>query len=239
MYSIGNMIAAYRKKRKMSQIDLAQELNHRYGHAVSNKSISKWEKDSAEPSVTVFYDICRILQITDMYGAYFGENPDNPLTALNDAGRERVLEYAALLSGLSKYQKALPPVASESSKVVPIRTIPMQLYPVSAGPGNFLDDENYEDIPVSSEVPMSADFAVRVSGNSMEPLIHKNQIIYVHRQDTLLNGEIGIFFLDGEAYVKKFQNDQDGTFLISVNELYAPKPVTEESDFRIFGKVVY
>lgn len=239
MNSIGKIISVYRKKRKMSQTQLAEELNTHYGHSISNKAVSKWETDAAQPGITLFYDICRILRITDMYGAYFGENPDNPLSGLNEAGQERVVEYAALLSGLPKYQKKIEVPVSGEKKVIPYRTIPMQLYPVSAGPGNFLDDENYEDISVSPEVPASADFAVRVSGNSMEPLFHKNQIIYVHRQDTLSNGEIGIFFLDGEAYVKKFQNDQDGTYLISLNELYAPKPVTEQSDFRIFGKVVY
>lgn len=200
MYSIGEIISVYRKKRKMSQIHLARELNTVYGHNISNKAVSKWETDAAQPSITLFYDICKILQITDMYGAYFGENPDNPLSMLNEEGKGRVLEYASLLSGLSKYRKN-PPISAFSSESVSekaisacreeksvCRMIPMQIYPVSAGPGNFLDDENYENISVSADVPASADFAVRVSGNSMEPLFHKNQIIYVHRQDTLVSG---------------------------------------------------
>ena len=92
---------------------------------------------------------------------------------------------------------------------------------------------------MSDDVPASADFAVRVSGDSMEPMLHKNQIIYVHRQETLENGEYGIFFLDGEAYVKRFQKDETGTWLVSLNRNYAPLPVTAESDFRIFGRLVF
>lgn len=188
----------------------------------------------AQPGITLFYDICQLLEITDMYGAYFGENPKDPFASLNELGRERVLEYASLLASSGKYQKHAP-----CASIRPVRTIPMQLYPVSAGPGNFLDEENYEDIPVSDDVPASADFAVRVSGDSMEPLYHKNQIIYVHRQEYLENGEIGIFFLDGEAYVKKFQKDPEGMFLVSLNKKYSPKQITPGCDFKIFGKVVY
>ena len=36
------------------------------------------------------------------------------------------------------------------------------------------------------------------------------------------NGEIGIFSLNGEAYIKKLQDDQNGVFLISLNEKYPP-----------------
>ena len=36
----------------------------------------------------------------------------------------------------------------------------------------------------------------------MEPLYPNGQTIWVHQQETLEDGEIGIFFLDGEAYVK-------------------------------------
>ena len=31
------------------------------------KPISNWEKNLAEPSVTIFYKVCRILGITNMY----------------------------------------------------------------------------------------------------------------------------------------------------------------------------
>ena len=44
--------------------------------------------------------------------------------------------------------------------------------------------------------------------------------------------------LDGNAYVKKFQNNRKGTYLISLNKKYAPIPVTENSSFKIFGRVL-
>ena len=83
-----------------------------------------------------------------------------------------------------------------------------------------------------------ADFGVRVSGDSMEPLYLNGQIIWVHQQETLEDGEIGIFFLDGEAYVKKYHQTPDGISLISMNKKYTPIKVSSGSVFRTFGKVV-
>ena len=51
-------------------------------------------------------------------------------------------------------------------------------------------------------------------------------------------GEIGIFGLNGNAYIKKLVRNADGTFLLSLNTSYEPIPVRDEDSFRIFGKVV-
>lgn len=42
--------------------------------------------------------------------------------------------------------------------------------PVSAGTGQFLDSDRFSEIEVGAEVAASADFGVRVAGDSMEPL---------------------------------------------------------------------
>ena len=54
----------------------------------------------------------------------------------------------------------------------------------------------------------------------------------------LVNGEIGIFYLNGEAYIKKLQDDKNGVFLVSLNKKYPPIPVGENDRFDILGKVV-
>ena len=72
----------------------------------------------------------------------------------------------------------------------------------------------------------------------MEPEFHDGQIAWVLQQESVANGEIGIFALNGEAYIKKLQNDKDGIFLISLNEKYAPIKVSENDRLDIFGKVL-
>lgn len=109
---------------------------------------------------------------------------------------------------------------------------------VSAGTGDFLDSENYELKEIDETVPNGADFGVRVSGDSMMPRINDGDIIYIKKQDTLENGEIGIFSLDGNAYVKKLKSTRSGLSLISLNKKYSPIKVGEYSDFKIFGKAL-
>ena len=123
--------------------------------------------------------------------------------------------------------------------VIPFtRTIKLFNIPASAGTGSFLDSEDYTEIEVGEEVPAAADFGIRISGDSMEPQFINGQIVWVQQQETLMNGEIGIFFLNGDAYCKKLQDDKEGLFLISLNKKYAPIPILKEASFKIFGKVV-
>ena len=112
----------------------------------------------------------------------------------------------------------------------------LRLYdvPVSAGGGNYLDSNDYEMIEVESTVPGSTDYAVRISGDSMMPRFVDKQIIFVHEQPTLEEGEIGIFSLNHHAYVKKLGKG----CLLSLNPHYPPIPIQEQDEFKVFGRVV-
>ena len=89
-----------------------------------------------------------------------------------------------------------------------------------------------------SILPEDTTFGVRISGDSMDPEFHDGQIAWVLQQESVANGEIGIFSQNGEAYIKKLQNDKGGIFLISLNEKYAPIKVGENDRLDIFGKVL-
>ena len=191
-------------------------------------------------SARVFLHVCRILEIPDCLEEYFGSNPNNPLAMLNDAGKQKALTYIDMLVHPVNYLKGAdvvpyPAVPADGPQVIRLRLYDAR---VSAGRGNFLDSDYYTIIEVPSEDARGADFAVTVSGDSMEPVFHDHDMVYVHQQETLDNGEIGIFSLNDNAYIKKLKNDGDGTFLISLNQKYDPIPVhLDRDDFRIFGKV--
>ena len=215
MYSIGEIISTYRKKKGLLQQDLADELA-KEGITISYKAISNWERNLAEPSVTIFYKVCRILGITNMYEAYFGVNPADPFSSLTDEGREKAMDYINLLHASGMYEK-------QTAKIIPFRSIDIFENAVSAGTDNFLVDGPKETVRIDESIlPEDTTFGVRISGNSMEPEFHDGQIAWVLQQESVANGEIGIFALNGEAYIKKLQNDKDGIFLISLNEKYAP-----------------
>lgn len=228
---IGVTLATYRKKKKLSQIELADKLTH-YGINVSNAAISAWEKDISQPNTQQFLALCKILGITDIYNEFIGFNPDDPLARLNEEGKAKALEYIGLLLLSEQFQK-------QEATIIPFRRkIKWSLLASSAGTGEFLDDENFETIEVGEEVPEDADFGLALNGDSMEPRYHDKQAVWVQQTNSLSNGEIGIFYLDGMTYCKQLKDDKDGVYLVSLNSKYEPIKVTDDSSFKIFGRVL-
>ncbi len=107
---------------------------------------------------------------------------------------------------------------------------------VSAGFGEILNDyENSETVLVPlTEESRKADFVLCVHGDSMEPEFSDGDYVLVKHQDAIDPGEIGIFALNGEGYIKKLGNN----VLISLNEKYPEIPVTPEDTSTCFGKVL-
>ena len=77
-----------------------------------------------------------------------------------------------------------------------------------------------------------------VSGDSMEPEYHNGEIAWIQQKDSISNGEIGILYLNGDAYINNLQEEQDGLFQISLNKKYKPIAIQESDSFKIFGRVV-
>lgn len=230
MKNLGKAIARYRKAAKMNQTALADELE-KYGISVKQNAISQWESGVTQPSAKQLLAICEIFGIYDMYTEFIGSNPIDPFRNLNEEGVEKVMEYIRLLEKSGDYKKA---------EIIPLHLVRERKVfytTVSAGTGSFLDGEDYEMVS-SPDIPADATFGVYVSGDSMEPKYHNEDLIWIEQTEQLEDGEIGIFFLDGNAYVKKFQNNRLGTYLISLNKKYDPIPVTENSSFKIFGRVL-
>lgn len=114
------------------------------------------------------------------------------------------------------------------------RSIRLYDISVSAGCGNYLNSSDYDVIDVDNTVPNTADYAVRVSGDSMIPRFIDRQIIFIHEQPALDEGEIGIFCLNNEAYLKKLEKGH----LVSLNPAYPPIKIQDHDDIKVFGKVV-
>ena len=86
-------------------------------------------------------------------------------------------------------------------------------------------------------------FGLRISGDSMEPLIHHGSIVIVRQQDDVENGDIAIVIVNGEdATCKKVEKFENGIMLVPMNKAYEEKFYTNEEieklPVRIIGKVV-
>ena len=115
------------------------------------------------------------------------------------------------------------------------RSINLFELPVSAGVGTYLDESSAVQIQIpSTEKTAEADYALRISGNSMEPKYHNGDILLVQDTDSVEVGELGIFLLDGSGYFKAYGGDR----LLSLNPEYGPILLKEYQDVRCRGRVV-
>lgn len=114
---------------------------------------------------------------------------------------------------------------------------PIKLYelPVSAGVGMYLDDARAEvvSIPVS-EKTAEADYALRISGDSMEPKYHNGDVLLIRNADSVEIGELGIFLLDGSGFFKAYGGDR----LLSLNPEYGPILLKDFADVQCKGRVI-
>ena len=230
MKNIGEVISEHRKNKKLSQIELSEKLADKHIE-VSNAAISAWEKGNSMPSAEALLATCELLQINDIYTEFIGENPLDPFRDLNEEGKQKVLDYISLLVKSGEYKKPTNIIEFKP------RTMKVALTRASAGTGNFLDDENFEEMEVLEPIPENADFGVHITGDSMEPRFHDEELVWIEQTEALESGDIGLFFLDGLTYIKKYVVNNAGTFLVSLNAKYKPIEVGEFSTFKIFGKL--
>ena len=231
MKQIGEVIATYRRKKKLSQAELTVLLE-KYGVHIQHAAVSAWEKGKSSPHADAFLALCEILEIHDMYKEFIGENPSDPFLNLNESGMQKVLEYARLLELSDDYKKVETKILTFKPRVMKIA-----LTSASAGTGNFLDEENFEEVEVNGPVPEKASFGVYLDGDSMEPRFGDGSLVWIEKTDIVENGEIGLFFLDGMTFFKKLVKKKTGTFLVSLNAKYRPIPIGEFSSFKVFGRL--
>lgn len=114
---------------------------------------------------------------------------------------------------------------------------PISLYelPVSAGVGVYLEESQAETIQIpDSDKTAEADYALRISGNSMEPKYRNGDILLVQSAESVEDGELGIFLLDGSGFFKVFGGDR----LLSLNPEYGPIPLKDFNSVQCKGRVV-
>ena len=228
MQNLGEKLTALRRRAGLSQKALAERLAL-YGVTVTNQAVSKWEKGLTQPNADQFLALCRALDAENIGAEFFGRR-GGMLRDLNDAGVRKLREYADLLRASGLY--ALPP--EERSE----RVLPLYSLAVSAGTGQFLDSEDFESVIVGADVPDTADYGVRVAGNSMEPRYQDGQTVWVQYRRTLQSGEIGVFLYDGNAYLKQLIVTDAGPRLHSLNPDYSDIPIRSAVELRVLGRVV-
>ncbi|WP_409967078.1 LexA family transcriptional regulator [Bengtsoniella intestinalis] len=235
----GTQIRDRRKELGLSRSDVAQSLG------VSISAIGNYENSINFPSEKVMLRLFDCLQIqpNELYKDSF-QGGEGVMTH----SERQMMEQFRPLSPSNKdlvrnlidalwqsQQEALPSGA-------PVREIPLYQFPAAAGYVAPVFNTDFEYLSVRDNVPPAAEFAVRIQGDSMEPYITDGSVVYVNR-DPLRDGDIGIFWVDGDMFCKQYHADSSGTvYLLSLNrnrsDADVALPSGSERSFTCFGRVM-
>ena len=226
-------IRHYREQRHIEQKELAKKLG------ITPNTISNWENGRARPDINLVPGLCDALDV-NLYQLYGMAAP----AAEKITGRERsLLSSFRELSESHKY--AVEVLAStlvnvQTAEASPrIRVLPLFERALAAG---FGDPTEFEDnsTPIylyQDQISSRADCVFTVSGNSMEPVYHNEDLVLVERIPTaasLTYGETGAFIVGNETYIKQYEKDG----LHSLNKDYPVMHFEDEDSVYLIGRVL-
>ena len=232
MSFIGEQIKKYRNIKGMTQQDIADALGESSGRVIYN-----WEKGIGRPDCDKLARLCDLL----------GVSADELIGCKSMAQRPTAAEWTTLQKyrALDEHGKEVVDymIDSEYKRVTALtrkpkpRMLKIDWYaqPASAGTGTFLDSDLAEDlfVPESAEAEQ-ADFVISVGGDSMAPTYHDGDKVFVEKCDAVDIGEVGIFVVNGDVYIKELGNK----CLISYNEKYKPIRIGENDSVYCCGRVI-
>ncbi len=145
----------------------------------------------------------------------------------------------AVLEKLSEIFKTTPAkLMSDEVTYAPVLGI------VAGGSPIYANQEVLGYEAVSLDLPSGSEyFYLRVVGDSMKDArILPGDLLYVHAQENLDNGQIGVILVDDEATVKRFYQENGIVTLKPANPSFKPL-VFDEKEFKqhqvkILGKVI-
>ena len=231
--TVGDRICKLREAKGLTQ----KELGILLGYS-SSSTVSNWETNIAKPDFDKLIQLCNIFNVTsdellgiksDIHNFTTEERTHIKKFRMWDEHGKNVVndlldeEYTRVLSSAKKKNRPR------------LMYINSYSFPVSAGVGSFVENEAPEQIlvPECAEAE-EADYVLTVNGDSMQPMFNDGDKVYVVNQQSVEIGEIGIFVINGDAYIKKLGKGQ----LISLNEKYKPILLNNDDSIYCCGKVI-
>jgi len=226
---VGEQIKKFRERRNMTQDDLAEKLG------TTRQSISRYEIGERKANQDILF------ALSDIFGVavddFFPAAKEGITTIYNQLApprQEKVYNFAE--RQLEEQNRENVVHFPKKEKLPTIKNSASAANPTELVYGDtVVEEEEFE------RVPSSADFAVPIIGDSMEPVIRNGQFVFVKEQPDVEDGEIAIVEIDGDGVTCKevFKDYENQSIILrSINELYEDRVVSPEQ-IRIIGKVVF
>lgn len=225
---------------------------------IKNTTLSNYENGITEPDIDTFLHLCELyeldyagilaeayglsvqgedfkirpseIEVAKKYRFISAHSPDG--VKFVDAVLDREHSIAEKMKAQNDYIERTKKNSLQDD--ANIRLINYYYRLASAGTGQIVFDmppTKKIDIPDVPEY-RKVDYAIGVNGDSMKPEYNDGDTLLIEMTEEIETGEIGIFLVDNESYVKKLGNNE----LISLNPEYGNIPLTENS--RCMGKVI-
>ena len=228
----GEIIRRRRTALGLNQAELAERVG------VSRNTVAGWETNHSRPDLGTLPALCRALGIS--LNAFFG------LERKRTAEENRVLEIFSALEAQDResilwQMEALRDRRAEQRRreepvpVPKVVTLFRNELGAAAGFGAALGEAQGEKmILLADRDTERADEVITVCGRSMEPTFYDGDQVLVQHTKELREGEIGIFLVDNEGYIKEYRKDG----LHSHNPEYRTMTFHEDQSVRCIGRVI-
>jgi len=245
MEQLGDRIRKLRESRNMTQTELSEILGMK-----TYTTVSKWEKNENFPKGKDLKKLAEIFNVTSDYLLGLSDTKLGKITTQNEhpeiltiynqleePKQEKVLDYAKEQLEEQNSSKIVS-IFDKSQDDDYITDYVEGL--VAAGHGTFQEDNLHMEVKLRAEdVPEDYDTIAKVAGDSMEPMIEDNDLLFIKVTSQVDINSIGIFQVNGKNFVKKLKRDYDGSwYLQSLNNSYEEIHLTENDDIRTIGEVV-
>ena len=249
--TMGQKIKFHRKKIGLTQTELGERLG------VEKNAVSKWECGRVESiSASKIRTMAQLFGVTFSYLIDDDVDPDTSAKALTRIALSEDAHHIGILYDRADEKDRLLTHTvldkyDEENKVVSINTkqrnrsglVEFDVFdePAAAGFGNYLSapESHREQFPAIM-IPKGADFGIRISGDSMEPMISNESTVFVKQTMTVQSGRVGVFILNGESFCKQLIVDRDKmeVRLHSLNPKYADIIVSPSDTLITIGQVL-
>lgn len=187
-------------------------------------TIKNWLEGATEPQPVYLQKLADVFEVSVEY--LKGETDDRgsakktaPTLTISDEAHhigvlfDRADEKDKLLTHtvLDKYENRGMIVSINANAYNAGGFVEVSVYdePAAAGFGNYLDvpQPSREQFPAVL-VPQGTDFGIRISGNSMEPMVADGATVFVRQTMSVDPGRVGIFVLNGSSFCKQLIVDK-------------------------------
>ncbi len=253
---VGKRIKEARNALGMTQEDLAKLLG------VTKGAVANYENETSHPKEPVMYKMFDALNVDANYLFQDVVNIPKKVNDVTFSEFEHIKKYRSLddfgketidividreskrVASLQNRDNRIQELENEPpSTIIDIQThqkdnarLIEYFRSASAGTGIFILGNEEVDQLAIPDTPENRkiDYAIKVSGNSMEPDYYDGDIVLVSQKMELNHGDVGIFIINNHAYIKEYGEIE----LVSRNPESPNIVISEYDNIVCMGKVV-